>query len=364
VINSQNSISKDHLLIKVILGFWVLLGFVEVGRTGAMALSGLTTFNSYRAFLFVSSYILAWVLITYPILFFFNYISKLSWVHKVLTQFPASVLFGVLHYILNTFFFELFFNQNLLWNLNGNWPIPMIPFAINSALIYWVAIFLLMVIDYYQKYREASLHSSQLEMQLAESKLQALRMQLHPHFLFNALNTIAMLVRKKQVKDATRMISGLSDMLRTALTESDRSMIPLKEELNLLKKYLEIEQIRFKDTLTINFNVDKSTLDCRVPSLILQPLVENAFKHGISRHIDDSELRISAERINGDLAISIFNTGPELPPKWNINETKGVGLTNTINRLDTLYKNNYTFEVNTKYNQGVEVRLKLPVDLV
>jgi len=206
------------------------------------------------------------------------------------------------------------------------------------------------------------MHSSRLETQLAQSKLQALRMQLHPHFLFNALNTISMLVRKKKDKDATKMISSLSDMLRTALTQTERSMIRLEEELSLLSKYLDLEQIRFEDTLHIIFDIDDSALDCRVPSLILQPLVENAFKHGISRQIDNSKLCISAKKNNRYLTIKIFNTGPELPPEWNIRKNVGVGLNNTIGRLDTLYGNNYSLQIDNREEKGVQVKLKLPIN--
>lgn len=204
------------------------------------------------------------------------------------------------------------------------------------------------------------MRSSRLESQLAQSKLQALRMQLHPHFLFNALNTITMLVRKKQGNNAIQMISGLSDMLRAALTDSDRTMIPLKEELELLKKYLDLEQIRFKETLKITFDIDKSALEKFIPGFILQPLVENAFKHGISKHINESKLRIRAECETEYLIISIFNSGPELSPGWRIVENRGVGLNNTIDRLGTLYQDDYDFEIKSVENKGVEVILKLP----
>jgi LytS/YehU family sensor histidine kinase len=186
-------------------------------------------------------------------------------------------------------------------------------------------------------------------------------MQLQPHFLFNALNTISMMIRRKKDEDAIEIVSGLSDLLRSTLTREGEQFVTLDDELDLLSKYLNIEKVRFKDKLQIHFEIDPECRDILVPNLILQPIVENAFKHGVSKRIEGSELRVEAKMVLNHLHISILNRGPLLPEGWHLNGNKGIGLSNTVSRLQQLYGSESDFNISNFNNIGVRVELYSPV---
>ena len=185
-------------------------------------------------------------------------------------------------------------------------------------------------------------------------------MQLHPHFLFNAFNTIAMMVRKSKQEEAIKMISSLSDMLRQSLSKETSQFVKLEEEIKLLKNYLAIESQRYKDRITINWDLDNSLNSFEVPSFVLQPIVENAFKHGISRNLGHSTLEISSRRSKNGIELEIFNTGSNFPENWEFQKDKGIGLANTSTRLMELYNKDIRFLI-TEKEDGVSVLLHLPV---
>ncbi|HEY5837737.1 MAG TPA: histidine kinase, partial [Pyrinomonadaceae bacterium] len=166
-----------------------------------------------------------------------------------------------------------------------------------EVLTYWMVIGLSHVIDYYRKYRERELRASQLEVTLSQARLDALRMQLHPHFLFNTLNSISVLM-SEDVTAARRMLTRLSDLLRASLDNAATHEVSLREELEFLNNYLQIEQTRFHDRLTVRMDIDPAVLTATVPNLILQPLVENAIRHGIAPRAQPGVIDISATREN------------------------------------------------------------------
>jgi two-component system LytT family sensor kinase len=223
---------------------------------------------------------------------------------------------------------------------------------------YWIIVGLVHTFDYYRKYRERELKASQLETRLAQAQLEALRTQLHPHFLFNTLNSIAVLMRK-DVEAADRMLLQLSNLLRMALSKNQAHEIPLKQELEFLERYLEIEQLRFQDRLTVQMEVDPAALPGLVPQLIFQPLVENAIKHGLADRETDGLIEIQARRHNGHLHLQVRDNGPGLA-QGAATFIEGIGLSNTRARLEHLYGSDSKLELHNAETGGLIVTTTIP----
>ena len=229
-------------------------------------------------------------------------------------------------------------------------------------LIYWLIVMISHAFDYYSRYQEGELRASQLQAQLARAELQALKMQLHPHFLFNTLHSISAL-QIKDIAAANRMIARLGDFLRLTLDNSGAQEVSLQKELEFLKCYLEIERIRFQDRLTVNMEVEPQALDARVPNLILQPIVENAIKHGISPRAAPGRIDIRAKRENGLLLLQVEDNGRGINANGKgvriIKE--GLGLANTRARLDQLYGASYRFDLHNVDEGGFLVTMEIPL---
>jgi signal transduction histidine kinase len=221
----------------------------------------------------------------------------------------------------------------------------------------WVIAAVAYAVRYYEKYHDRELRTTQLEARLAEAQLQVLRMQLQPHFLFNALNTIAALMNK-DVHAAERMLARLGDLLRLALSSSGAQEVPLKDELAFLRSYLEIEKIRFRNRLNIAIDVESGVLDALVPNLILQPLVENAIRHGLAQRVEPGTIRITARREGAGLFLSVEDDGPGLPA---FTDREGIGLGNTRARLTQLFGNSHRFMLEPAPGGGLAVRLTIPL---
>ena len=203
---------------------------------------------------------------------------------------------------------------------------------------YWVFMGLYYAFDYHRRFREREVAAAHLETQLATAHLQALRMQLHPHFLFNALHSAAMLTMIDP-EAAHRVLVQLSALLRTTLDRSAAAEVALSEEIDFMDRYLAIEQIRFQDRLRVDISADDDALSAVVPNLILQPLVENAVRHGIARRRDARCLTIRGARRSGSLVLEVEDDGPGLPGGWPHTppEGSGVGLANVRSRLERMY---------------------------
>ena len=214
---------------------------------------------------------------------------------------------------------------------------------------------------YYRRYREREQAAEQLARGLTEARLQALKMQLQPHFLFNTLNAISALI-PAEAKPARRMLALLGDLLRTTLEQKETQEVTLREELAFLQPYLEIEQARLEDRLTVVMNVAPDTLDARVPHLILQPLVENAVRHGIATRIEPGRVEISAARGPDDrfLLLEIRDDGRGLGRDIDAGNRTGVGLTNIRSRLEQLYGGEHRFTLENQAAGGVLAQISLP----
>jgi signal transduction histidine kinase len=223
--------------------------------------------------------------------------------------------------------------------------------------IYWVILGGVHATRYYTRFREGELRAAQLETQLAQAQLQALRAQLHPHFLFNTLNSIAVLMHR-DVPGAEQMLHRLSGLLRITLEHAATQEVPLHEELEFLRLYLDIEQTRFRDRLTVTVEVAPEALDVPVPYMLLQPLVENALQHGIGQRTEGGHLEIHATATNGMLSIVVRDDGPGLSADGAGRE--GIGLSNTRGRLERLYGAHYRFTLRNLEAGGVEVDLGIP----
>jgi two-component system LytT family sensor kinase len=226
--------------------------------------------------------------------------------------------------------------------------------------VYWSLLLMSHAYNYYHSYRQGQLRASQLETQLVQSQLEALKMQVHPHFLFNTLHAISALL-SHDTEAARRMITRLGDFLRMTLENAGAMEVSLRKEMEFLNGYLEIERIRFQDRLTTEIRVDPNLLDARVPNLILQPIVENAMRHAIA-NCKAGRVEIVASARNGVLRIQVKDNGPGLPQRGYASGSAGlgVGLANTKARLQRLYGSAHKFELANGSNGGVVVTLEIP----
>ena len=212
---------------------------------------------------------------------------------------------------------------------------------------------------YYDDFRTSELQQSSLKTQLAQAQLRALKMQVHPHFLFNTLHSISSLVLEDPPK-ANSMIARLGDFLRLTLNHADRELVTLKEETEFLRCYLDIEQVRFGDRLTVAFELEPQTLSAQVPHLILQPVVENAIQHAIAPRAAQGQINIEAKRRNSLLRVEISDNGPGMDSNTISPAKKCVGLTNVRTRLQQVYGPDFRFELRNGGNGGLTVVLEIP----
>src|SRR5438128_204739 len=212
---------------------------------------------------------------------------------------------------------------------------------------------------YYQNFRASELAQSSLKAQLAQAQLRALKMQLHPHFLFNTLHSISSLVLEDPPK-ANSMIARLGDFLRLTLENSDQQLVSLKEETEFLRCYLDIEQVRFGDRLTLAFELEPQTLPAQVPHLILQPVVENAIQHAIAPRATRGHIKIEAKRLNSLLRLEVRDNGPGIISNSDLFGAEGVGLSNVRARLHQIYGCEFRFELITARHGGLGVGTQIP----
>lgn len=229
-----------------------------------------------------------------------------------------------------------------------------------NYLTYWVIVGMYAAYDYAKVSRERQVRTAELERLLAESRLSTLRSQLHPHFLFNTLNAISAHVERNP-RIARSMLEQLGSLLRLSLEHAGEQEIPLEKELAFLDRYLALQKVRFEDRLDVEMGIEPSTLTCLVPTFVLQPLVENAIKHGIASRTARGLLRISARRENATLHLAVTDDGPGLPDGWHVETHQGVGLSNTMERLEHLYGSAHRFSIANRQNGGVSVDVSLPL---
>ena len=231
---------------------------------------------------------------------------------------------------------------------------------LSNVILYGVILLVAYMLDSRERIAAQQTETAKLNEQLSKAQLSALRRQIEPHFLFNTLNAIAGLVREQRNDAAVTMIAGLSDFLRRVVQDFDKQQVSLIEELGFTQKYLDIQKVRFADRLTVSLDVPEDLFPAQVPCLILQPMVENAVKHGIAKRVEGGAIRIAAVRSNGTLTLSVHNDGPNLPLNWE-KAHSGVGIYNVRTRLQGLYGNEFELSLQNGDEGGVEASVSIPL---
>jgi signal transduction histidine kinase len=313
----------------------------------------------------VSTPLILWLARTFPI-------PRKEWLDGLLFHAPAGFIFSFAHLL-----FYVVISMRLG---RGVWPgsvsallIEFQPVFLSNfawwSLIYWTSLVASYAFDYYQRFQEGQLKASQLETQLAQSQLQALKMQLHPHFLFNTLHSISALMRD-DIEAADQMIARLGEFLRMTLRNSGEQETTLEQELKFLECYLDIEKLRFQDRLTTRIEAEPGAMEARVPNLFLQPIVENAIRHGIAQQTSLGVVAITARRDHGRLHVEVQDNGPGITAKGagiegsndgnSADGASGVGLANTRSRLLRLYGDEHHFGMRNVAEGGLVVTLEIP----
>ena len=349
----------------LIFAVWTVLGFFFTGQLYYTRLLGERpmTWGSAAAQQFIAPYLWAfgsilalWLADRYPV-------EGARWrrhllLHLLFATGFVCVISGVFQAIYHLLFVQApdkpyLFSTTLQWIIYN---------SSENYGIYGLLLLLNQLFRYYRRFREGELRTSRLQTQLTRAQLEALKMQLQPHFLFNTLHSISALVHHHP-DAADRMIARLGDFLRLTLENSGAQVVSLQKELEFLTCYLEIERVRFQDRLTTSVEVEPAALDAPVPNLILQPIVENALRHGIAQTRGPGRVEISAKRQNGSLRIRVRDNGPGLAAITRTDDglKEGVGLSNTRARLEQLYGDAHRFDLENAPGGGLLVTMEIPV---
>lgn len=240
------------------------------------------------------------------------------------------------------------------------WSITLLYQVLLFLIAYALTLTITYLVDSRENIARQMTETARLNEELSKAQLAALRRQMEPHFMFNTLNSIAALVRDHRNPAAVSMIVGLSEFLRRASEDSHRSQVTLAEEVEYLQRYLDIQKVRFGERLRVSVDIPPDLLDAQVPNLLLQPLVENAIKHGIAKRVVGGNVRVTGERRDGSVYLSVYNDGPSFPNDW---QTKGggVGLANLRTRLQILHGDTSELRMSSVGADGVEVVVTLPL---
>jgi len=368
VYDTQPGLLARSRLLKwaAVLGIWAILGVIYAGPIYLEVRTSGMQHAASRIFSWGILTWCAWAPLTPAMIWLARRFSLegSAWKRSLLVHVPAFLIISAIHSAAATFInLTIKPFDNMGSSPRTFWPrfLGQMQGAFGSdLLIYGAVLGVCYAIDYYRKYREREFRASELEGQLVQAQLDSLRMQLHPHFLFNTLNGIVGLVRDNKNQAAVNMLVGLSDLLRHALEHSDKHEVSLKEELGFLQLYLNIQQMRFSDRLQFEMDIDPKTMKALVPNLILQPLAENALRHGIGSVAASGVIGIRSSTDNGFLNLTVFDNGAGLPINWQLKSGGGIGLTNTAARLQQLYSDNHRLDVRNRAGGGVEVMIQIP----
>ena len=317
------------------------------------------TFAAYSVFYFL------WGAVCWLLWCFLRFAIQNANVVRIATQFvPLSIALSTLHEMAWIYIFPAIpaipanrphmpYWERLEINLESD--------IANSMVTFWTAFFIFRGIGYYQQFREKEKTAAQLEVQLVNAKMAALRMQLNPHFLFNTMNSISSLMRF-DIEAADNMLEQLSSLLRITLERGDVQLIPLRDEIEFIEVYLDMQGRRYAGRFQQTVNVDPELHDALVPAMFLQPIVENAFAHGLSKVESDGLLTIDVQRDGKLMTITVLNSGLGLPTASGArSEGRGVGLSNVRSRLKLHYGEGWSLSMAETDPKHVRVTIRLPV---
>ncbi len=338
--------------------FFTLIGVMNFNRfyVNELAEGGMPSFHHYFINEMTGAYA---VLLLLPLLlhFFGKFpLQRGNWLRRLPVHLLASVIFGASHTML------MFLSRKLLYALllqkdydYGHFGYRLLMEYQHQFFTYWLIYGIAFFVSMRREHQRQKLKTAQLEQQLTAARLQALQMQLNPHFLFNTLNMISSTMYD-DVNAADKMMASLSDLLRKTLNVSNRQEHPLRNELELVNLYIEMMQARFQNQLSVKMNIDRDTLEALVPSFILQPLVENSLKHATS-NVQTAEIEILSRQQNRRLILSVKDNGPGIQNETSQN---GVGLSNTAERLEKLYGADHRLHLLNNQTNGLTVMIDIP----
>jgi len=257
---------------------------------------------------------------------------------------------------------QVWFNPwgNRKWpNFVDTWSTTLVFQAVTFLIAYALILTATYLLDARESMARQTIEAARINEELSKAQLAALRRQIEPHFMYNALNSIAGLVRDQRNDAAVSMIVGLSEFLRRASEDSHRSQVALREEVEYLQRYIEIQKIRFGERLQVSVDIPQEVLCAQVPNLLLQPLVENAIKHGIAKRVAGGNVLVAGACHDGNLCLRIYNDGPGVPADWELT-SGGVGIANLRTRLQILHGRESQLQLRTADPGGVEVVVTLP----
>ncbi len=354
----------------ILLGFWLFIAIIITNQVYFTSIkNGLEPRwpNLFRDQLPIW---LGWMLLTPMLIYVANRWSfeDHSWIKTILIYSLSGVMFLLLISNLTLIYmFTIHGYIDLAQTTFGEYFPYFVSRFTNDLLIYSLVMMIIVISRSYSVRKNNQLNmalvklkNDQLKSQLTQAQLQALKLQLNPHFLFNTLNTITSLTLVGENNVSMHVTSKLGDFLRRTLDFEDHQLVPLSRELEFFDLYFEIESIRFKDRLKLKREVDPQCLDIQVPNLILQPLIENAMKYGIAKSKDAGLIELKITQSKDFIEVELFNEGPPFPTKDEL--TKGIGLSNIETRLEKLYDKNHFFEVrNDELRNGVKSIIKIPL---
>jgi two-component system, LytTR family, sensor kinase len=348
------------------LGGWTLFALFFISEdTGRILYQGHSVeWHGYLVVWLTTAY--AWAFLT-PFVWWLARrmpIERSNWWRSGSMHLLLSLCFALIEEVLFAWITPIFglpwFPRNFAATFRAVVPID---FHLN-VIIYWLIVGVQHSVGYYRRLLERErltaqleLRATQLESQLTQAKLSALKMQLHPHFLFNTLNAIVVLVRQHRVDEADQMLTNLSELLRQTLAGWETQEVPLRREVELINLYLDIQRVRFQDRLTVETSLSPATLDALVPSLLLQPLVENAVRHGVSKSSAPVRIELKSCLRDSSLELQVSDNGPGVSGETS---RSGVGLSNTRARLEQLYGERQSLRLDDLAGGGTVATVLIP----